>query len=78
MHDKERGKTMKINEPKTPYVDSLSDVNCVITQIKLVYRKILRSLKQKLINLIPLTMLQEKILLLISQSSYLSDLHLEK
>jgi len=25
MHDKERGKTMKINEPKTPYVDSLSD-----------------------------------------------------
>jgi len=26
MHDKERGRTMKINEPKTPYVDSLSDV----------------------------------------------------
>jgi len=26
MHDKERGKTMKINEPKTPYVESLSDV----------------------------------------------------
>jgi len=25
MHDKERGRTMKINEPKTPYVDSLSD-----------------------------------------------------
>ena len=25
-HDKERGKTMKITEPKTPYVDSLSDV----------------------------------------------------
>ena len=30
MHDKERGKTMKINEPKTPYVDSLSDVNTII------------------------------------------------
>ena len=46
-HDKERGQTMKINEPKTPYVDSLSDV-CIFEDILFRFQEDLKEIGEEI------------------------------